>query len=432
MSLSYNLRFRRMNPAGRVTLEKEGELVLYEKGFRLRGKGANDQGGVVSFSDIKELVVGDGRIMVHTFLKENFELSGIGSSFDQLVRDLYKVQNDFLVDALFLKQGKLIAEFDAYFEQSNAAERDLGKGRAIVRLYDESVVIIPNEHDAFSLSIHFMSQQDFDDDEYCVKITMENGIVVMLSQFGSNYDDFQEQFYATMSQMYQAVINQLEYQFIAFNKEQLVKLAHLMRKGKAARMKEIAKIDKELAKKVEECILKDEMFAKTISPIRAKVDDEHFFIGLSVADGKKEIYKFIVIFAIPTDNIIACTLGAYEKDIRKVQDTYFFRIVMDQGAPPRDYSAELPEDFVAQKVFEINQAYLLLNFVPDPFYKDKRELRNSIYKLAIRKLSYLRSLRSSFLGRCPSILPELFTRNFDKVVLKSRVAIRTPVSVELD
>ena len=412
-----------MNPAGRVTLEKEGELVLYEKGFRLRGKGANDQGGVVSFSDIKELVVGDGRIMVHTFLKENFELSGIGSSFDQLVRDLYKIQNDFLVDALFLKQGKLIAEFDAYFEQSNAAERDLGMGRAIVRLYDESVVIIPSEHDAFSLSIHFMSQQDFDDDEYCVKITMENGVVVMLSQFGSNYDDFQEQFYATMSQMYQAVINQLEYQFIDFNKEQLVKLAHLMRKGKAARMKEIAKIDKELAKKVEECIFKDEMFVKTIAPLRAKVDDEHLFIGLSVADGKKEIYKFIIIFALPSDNVIACTLGAYEKDIRKVQDTYFFRIVMDHG---------VPEDFVAQKVSEINQAYLLLNFVPDPFYKDKRELRNSIYKLAIRKLSYLCALRSSFLGRCPSILPELFTRNFDKVVSKSRVAIRTPVSVELD
>lgn len=423
MSLSYNLRFRRMSPAGRVTLEKEGELVLYDKGFRLRGKGANDQGGVVSFSDIKELVVDDGRIMVHTFLKENFELSGIGSSFDQLVRDLYKVQNDFLVDALFLKQGKLISEFDAYFEQSNAAERDLGKGRAIVRLYDESVVIIPNEHDAFSLSIHFMTQQEFDDDEYCVKITMENGIVVMLSQFGSNYEDFQEQFYATMSQMYQSVINQLEYQFIEFNKEQLVKLAHLMRKGKAARMKEIAKIDKELAKKVEECIFKDEMFVKTIAPLRAKVDDEHLFIGLSVADGKKEIYKFIIIFALPSDNVMACTLGAYEKDIRKVQDSYFFRIVMEHG---------VAEDFVAQKVFEINQAYLLLNFVPDPFYKDKRELKNSIYKLAIRKLSYLRSLRASFLGRCPSILPELFTRNFDKVVAKSRVARGAPVSVELD
>ncbi len=421
MSLSYNLRFRRMSPAGRVTLEKEGELVLYEKGFRLRGKGANDQGGVVSFSDIKEFVVSDDRIMVHTFLKEHFELSGVGNSFDQLVRDLFKIRNDFLIDALFLKQGKLVAEFDAYFEQSNALERDLGKGRAMVRLYDESIVIVPAEHDAFSLSIHFMSQQEFDDDEYSVSITMENGIVVMLSQFGSNYDDFQEQFYATMSHMYQTVINQFEYQFIDFNKEQLVKLAHLMRKGKAARMKEIAKIDKGLAKKVEECLFKDEMFANTIAPLRSKVDDEHFFIGLSVADGKKEIYKFIVIFALPADNLVACTLGAYEKDIRKVQDTYFFRIVMEYGAA---------EDFVVQKVFEINQAYLLLNFVPDPFYKDKRELKNSIYKLAIRKLSYLRALRSSFLGRCPSILPELFSRNFDKVLEKSRVALHTPPSVE--
>lgn len=421
MSLSYNLRFRRINPAGRVTLEKEGELVLYDKGFRLRGKGANDQGEMLFFSDVKDLVAKDDILIVNTFLKDHYELAGAGGLLDQMIIDIYKARNDFLIDALFLKQGKFLNEFDGYFERSNTTDRDLGKGKAKIRLYDEGIVIIPAEHDAFSLSFHFMQQQDFDDDEYNAKIVMENGIIVMLSQFGNIYDEFQEQFYGAMSMMYQTVISQLEYQFIDFNKEQIVKLSHLMRKGKAARMKDICKIDKELGKKVEECIFKDEKFAETIAPLRTKINDEQLYIGLSVADGKKEIYKFIVIFALPAENLIACTLGAYEKDIRKVQDTYFFRIVMDKGAP---------EDFIAQKVSEINHAYLLLNFVPDPFYKDKKELKNSIYKLAIRKLSYLRMLRSSFLGRCPSILPDLFNRNLEKVLSKSRVAMKEPVSVE--
>ncbi|MEK6615730.1 MAG: hypothetical protein AABZ32_06420, partial [Bacteroidota bacterium] len=47
-------------------------------------------------------------------------------------------------------------------------------------------------------------------------------------------------------------------------------------------------------------------------------------------------------------------------------------------------------------------------------YKDKKELQKSLYKLAIKKLPFLERTRKMFLGRCPSILPDLFERNFQK------------------
>jgi hypothetical protein len=410
-----------LNLAGRALLEKEGELLLYEKGFRLRGKGAHDHGEMVHFSDVRDFSPRGETFVVNTYMKEQFEILEVGGLFDQFIKDMYRVRNAYLIDALFLKQGKFRCEFEAYFERSNASERDLGKGRCRVQLYDESIVVIPGEGDAFCLPFHFMQQQDFDDDEYLFKVTMDNGIIVQMSQFGNSYEEFQEHFYGAMSAMYQAVIDQLEYQFIDTPKEKIVKLAHLMRGGKAVRLKEIAKIDKELAKNVEACVFKDDMFLLSVENLRAKVDDEHLFIGLSVADGKKEIYKFVAVFAVPSDNLIACTFGCYEKDIRKVQDTYFFRIIMDRG---------VAEDFVNEKVLEINQANLLLHYVPDPIYKDKRELKNSPYKLAIRRLSFLRILRSSFVARCPSILPELFSRNLARVLEKTKVAVPEPVSVE--
>lgn len=412
MSLSYNVRFRKVNLAGRVLLEKEGEIILIDKGFRLRGKGAQDRGEILYFSDVKEISVNGDVISLITFGKDYFELCHIGSLIGQLIKDLYSARNAFLIDALFLKQGKLVNEFDAYFERSNQADRDLGKGRARIRLYEESIVVIPEEYDAFSLSFNFMQMQDFDDDEYLFRVTMDNGTIVLLSQFGNTYEEFQEQFYSQMSHMYQTVIDQFEYLFIEFPKEKLVKLAHFMRHGRAVKMKDITKIDKDLGIKVMDCVFKDEAYAKTIEPLRSRVDDDHLFVGLCVSDGKKDIYRFMVIFALTADNIMACTLGSYEKDLRKVQDTYFFRIIMEQG---------VPEDQTTQKVLEINQACLLLNFVPDPLYKDKRELKNSIYKYAIRKLSFLRVLRSSFLARCPSILPELFARNFERVMAKAKI-----------
>lgn len=419
MSLSYNVRFRRINLAGKVTLEKEGEIILMDRAFRLRGKGANDRGEMLYFADIKDIVVTDDSIAVSMFSKDTFVLSHIGGTLDQLVKDLFSIRNNFIIESLFLKQGKLVQEFDAYFERGHVSGHELGNGngRCLIRLYEESVVVIPQLSDAFSLSFHFMQTSDFDDDEYQFKVITEHGLIVVLSQFGNGYDEFQELFYREMSRMYQEVIHELEYLFIDVAKEKIVKLAHLMRRGKAACLKDISKIDKELGEKVLASIFKDEMFAKTIAPIQSRVDDEHTFIGLSVADGKKEIYRFIVIFALPSANLISCTLGSYEKDIRKVQDTYFFRIIMEKG---------VPEDFVKEKVLEINQACLLLNFVPDPLYKDKRELRNSIYNFAIRKLSYLRMLRGSFLARCPSILSDLFSRNFERVLEKARLDIAQP------
>ena len=57
-----------------------------------------------------------------------------------------------------------------------------------------------------------------------------------------------------------------------------------------------------------------------------------------------------------------------------------------------------PADKVEDKVKEIDQSLVNLNFIKDPCYKDKRELKHSPYQYAIRKLPYLRILRKSFVA----------------------------------
>lgn len=405
MVISYNLNFRKLHPAGQCLLEKEGEIVLHEKGFRLKGKGAYDQGELVHFSDVKEIEIREDSMEFVNFFNYRFFLSHFGNLFEQFLHDLYRVRNEFLIEALFLRQGKIVCEFEVYFERFSPEGISEIKGPAKIRLYDESLVIIPKESDVFSLPFLFFKFHEFDEDAYRLKITLEDGSVVIISQLGNQFEEFQERFEEALATMYNTIFKQFQFFFFNVDSNLLIKLANAMKRGKAVSLKDLQKIDKDLAKTIEDSVFKDEAFLKTVEPLQRHVDPQHLFIGLHMLDGKKEIYWFSVIFAVPSEDMLTCTIGSYEKDLRKVQDTYFFKLDRESG----DIEQE-----IIRKVFELNQALTLLHFVPDPFYKDKRELRKSLYKLAIRKLPFLRNLRRHFLGRCPSILPEIFQRNFAK------------------
>ena len=51
------------------------------------------------------------------------------------------------------------------------------------------------------------------------------------------------------------------------------------------------------------------------------------------------------MLAFPEKNLIICTLGSYEGEIRKVQDTYFFRLTLEENSAVEE---------VLKKVLELN------------------------------------------------------------------------------
>ena len=80
-----------------------------------------------------------------------------------------------------------------------------------------------------------------------------------------------------------------------------------------------------------------------------------------------------------------------------------------------------PSDKVGDKVLEIEQTLVNLHFAKDPCYKDKRELKNSPYKYAIRKLPYLRILRKSFSGRAAAPGVEEWTKQAKEIMERSKL-----------
>ena len=393
MHVSYNLRYQKSNFSSRVLIDKEGEVIIYEKGFRLKGKGAGDKGEMINFSEIKEFYYRDDKIFFITFNKEKYTLCDSGSLFENLLIDLYRSRNEFLMDALFMKAGKLVGEFDAHFERMSKFGKLINKGNSKLRLYEESLVVIPRDQDAFVINFNFVNFHEFDDMEYQLKIVMDNGQTILFSNLGNDFTIFEEKMNTALGGMYETLVNEcLKEAFPQFHAATLLKLAYKMKGGKAVSLLDIRKMDEDLVSAVEDFMFEDEVFKEKFEALRALTDNFHTYFGIARDYTVDKGFIRWAMVAVPENNAVAFSVlprwTEQEKD-GYGHETYFYRIIMEKG---------LPAEKIDDKVQEIEQALVHLKFAKDPCYKDKRDLRHSPYQYAIRKMPFLRILRKSYVG----------------------------------
>ena len=229
------------------------------------------------------------------------------------------------------------------------------------------------------------------------KNTDEGDPNIEIDQLGNDYEIFEEKMNMILGGMYQTVVNDvLKKAFIEFHAATLLKLAYKMKGGKAVSLKDIKKMDPDMAVSVEKFIYEDEIFEQKTKMLRDMLDDYSIFYGIAQENAVEDSYIRWVLFTIPEKNVVAFSIlprwkqgGQTEENTNYPHKTYFFRIIMEKGTPA---------DKVEDKVKEIDQSLVNLNFIKDPCYKDKRDLKHSPYQYAIRKLPYLRILRKSFVG----------------------------------
>ncbi|MBT4917583.1 hypothetical protein HN709_03310 [Candidatus Peregrinibacteria bacterium] len=383
-------------------MDKEGEVIIYSKGFRLKGKGASDKGELINFSEIKEFYYRDQKIFFITFSKEKYVLRDAVTLFDQLLIDIYKARNEFLIDALFMKRGKLKAEYECDFDRVSKFGKPISKGEGTVKLFEKSMVVVPRTQDAFYVHYDFVNFHEFDEDyEYNLKIAMDDGQTIFLSRFGNDFEFFQEKVNELLGGMYETLVNGvLKESFPYFHAGTLLKMAYKMKGGKGVHKKDLMKIDPELAKLVDEFVFDNEDFKEKIQLLADEVDDYGIYYGIAKDPAVETSFIKWVMFTIPSKNIVSFTIlprwkkeGEGEIEEKFDHDTYFFRIIMEKGNPA---------DKVEDKIREIDQSLVILDFAKDACYKDKRDLRHSPYQYAIRKLPFLRILRKSYVGKAAS------------------------------
>jgi len=396
MEVSYSLRYQKSTLLNKLIVDKEGEIIIYEKGFRLKGKGGSDKGELINFGDIKEFYFKSEKVIFITFNKEKYILSESGTSFEQLLNDIYRARNEFLTDALFMKAGKLKSEFDCKFERLSKFGKIISKGKAKLKLYEGSLVVFPINQDAFSVNYNFVNSYEFDDMEYLMKVNTDDGNKVFFSNFGNDFEFVEEKMNELLGGLYETVVNTvLRRIFPEFRPAELLKMAYFMKDGKALSLKELRKIDKELVIAVENFMFSDPLFKEKMEFLTEQSDEYGIFYGISEDKTVKGSFVRWFMVAIPEKNIVAFSiLPRWQEGVSENQnnghDTFFFKIIMERG---------IPSDKLEDKIREIEQSLITLKFVKDPCYKDRKELRHSPYLYAIRKLPFLRILRKSFAGK---------------------------------
>lgn len=387
----YNLKYKKQNLQGKLLLEKEGEIIINKDGFQLKGKGATDIGETISFADIKDWRVRDEYINFTTISKDKYNLANLGNLFNDFLHDFVESRNEFLMKALFMTDGEYIGEFDGDYEIFSKYEKSLSKGHAKIVLHERSIVIVPQERDAFSISLNFLKRTDIDDEFYEFHLTLDQGFVIHFKKLGTAFEDFKDKLEQLQQAMYQDTVNKLKDILLEYDSATLIKLGYEMKRGKAVNLKKIKKINEGLVDDMKNIVLHDDLAKKHFEYFEKISDPEHIYLGISPEPPKHQPkdsdtpFSTWFFMGMPEKNLVVAeiTNGGY-------RGAYFFKIIMEKGEPI---------DKIEEKLLEINQALLKMKFVTTAFYKDKRELRRSIYRFALRKLPYLRLLRRSYVGR---------------------------------
>jgi len=409
----YNLKYKKFNQFGKLVLEKEGEIVINKDGFQLKGKGAQDTGETMSFSDMKEWQTKEDFVSFVSLSKDKYVLSNFGNLFNDYLLDFVSARNEYLMKALFMTDGEPVQEYEGDFEIFSKYEKSLSHGHGKFKIFENSMVIVPDSRDAFAISFNFLKRVDIDEEFYEIHMFLDQGFIIHIKRLGTNFEEFNEKIGEVQQKMYQKIVDDLKEILLEFDSATLIKLAYEMKKGKAVSMKKIKKMNEKLPQAMKDIVLQDELAKKHFETFSKMTDEENIFLGISTEKPKHQpigldlTYSTWYFIAIPEKNIVVAeiTNGGY-------RGAYFFRIIMEKGDPTEK---------IEEKLLELNQALLKMKFVTTAFYKDKRELRRSIYRFALRKLPYLRLLRRSYVGRLTPFNEIDWDKRFEDILRKAEI-----------
>lgn len=411
MALTYSLKYKKMNFFQKVILEKEGEIIIDRQSFRLKGKGAQDQGENIYFGDIKEINTQDDFLMFTTFSKEKFILSNFSNLFDSFLKDFVRVRNEYLSEALFMKIGMLFHEYDCSVEILTNSGKLINKGKSRIQFYEGSIVIMPEAHDCIVIYLDFLKQHEFDEDDYVLRLYLENGNNITVSKFGTSFDDARETFETLLGKMYEKIINNLKEFLPDFDPMTLLKLANKLKTGRAVQFSSLKKIHDDLPLKLEQLAFNANPLMRDKAMLLRKIaSDENFYLGfcfVNKIETRELLVKSWFAVAIPEQNVIALGCGSNPQD----NAVHFFRVIMEQGNA---------NEKVAGKILEINQCLSLFKMDLTPIIKDRKELRKSKFRIAVKKISFLRLLRKSYMGKNLAPSSEQFKNDLEKIFIKGK------------
>lgn len=429
-------RLRVFDPQGAVTADGPCRAALTDDGLVIEPEGF---GGptYLYYSDIDRLMAEDYELRLTGFDGSRRVLYFLGSYYGQFAKDLSDRRREQLLKNLLLTGGGApVKDFGgAYHLDGGGEDTAAGSGAARILLYRGSLVVFPEADDPFAFGYADLTGLSFDQSAYSLVLTFDLGERLVLSRLGDRFREFQQEVTRLRDDLFCRSADLLKAALPPGTAEgTLVRLSRVLPLGRAASRSEIEGVSAGLW---------DRLVAAAVAvapePAAGSADDPSgsdeasqpgsdgdpghhgdpaalawlaqrsqpglTYLGVrepsrSTSSGTEgdvagtgsgpasdaPLFWFVVAF--PDRNAMASeVLG------ETGHATYFFRLSDQAQAGAKE---------VDQAVRRLARALRALNFrrevilAKDADLADDRMIR---YRVALRKLPYLRAVRRAFLGR---------------------------------
>ncbi|MEW6031649.1 MAG: hypothetical protein AB1645_02015 [Bacillota bacterium] len=385
----------------RVALAEDGLVVLPEGREEV----------YLYYSDIDRLEEGDYRVGLRTWDGREFALRHLGSYYGQFVRDLQDRRKAQLVRNLLMADEGFRKDFSCAYRLEDAGRVASEDDAARVALYRNTLVVFPEQADPFNFAYcDLEGTAAFDEAAYTLTLRFDLGEKLTLTRMGTRFRELQDELTRAVDEMYERSARLLASTLPDTSEGTLFRLARALRMGKATSRARLEAVAPNLWAHLLEVIFVDETGQP--SPVRRRAFEwlasrtrpELTYLGLREVDAAegsadggggeegdegarhRPLYWFLV--ALPEHNALAS-----EVTNESGHATYFFRIV-DEGRPTPDQ--------VERRVRELSRALQALNFRREVILASDEEMASERflrYRVALRKLPYLREVRRLFAGR---------------------------------
>jgi len=347
----------------------------------------------------------DYRINLPMFSKEKVALFDLGQCYEDFYRVLSDLRNEVIIKDLLMNETIQKPDVNMEFICTDEKGNEKQKGPAKTRLYETSMVIIPQKGEF--LRVPYSDVTSVSEQNHTIKVGTEQGDQFLFEKMGSEFDSFLKQFSDAYNELRTRAASSLKALYPPIDSVSLRRISAIMKEGKAAKRADIEAINsrlwQELEKKITSVGLND-----TYAFLKELGRQEKIAIGFKrglMGDLTGEYIWFLVPIYGAVEkgygNAVAMEATEATGEESTGKATYFFRMVSRRDFPTFKIPDQLDGE-VDKLVKTINRCMLDINFRREPVYLPDERLDEPDYvkyRIALQRITSLQLLRNLYIGR---------------------------------
>ncbi len=416
---------------------------------------------VIPVSEIVDISGEDYKVSLSLESGEKLVLSELGYNYDDFLRILTKLRSETAQKEMLMKESEKKAPVVAYFTYSAKSGNITSKGDCTLALLETGLIVTLANGEPLRFPYSDIAQ--FKEEDSALLLETEDGETLRFSKMGWQFDPAKTALSGILNALSLSTQNLLREMLPGIDQLAIRKIAALMRDGKAARKADIEAISPKAWKGLEDKLAsagmkKEYEFLKSVS------QQDNICIGIKrgLMGGLSGDYIWFIAPVYSLDprkpgNAIAMEAyslkppeegktgtqqapaapairasvspGALYPDLQGVTEsdepldkagraTYLFRIIGRKEYAKAKSIGEL--DAQADTLIRaVNRCMLAINFRREPIYLDEEKLEESQYKkyrLAVRRILALQTLRQLFIGRVIHSSPEQWQKDVGELL----------------